>query len=88
MDGIYALLARSSLCMPFDPTIEVTGIDVKSCFVFNSNALPLRLAFNNLDPSGTTVSLMRWKITGQFFDVNDDYNDEVNDEIFDAARYV
>ena len=52
MDGIYALLARASLCMPFDPTIEVTGIDAKSCFVFNSNALPLRLAFNNLDPSG------------------------------------
>jgi len=52
MDGIYALLARSSLCMPFDPTIEVTGIDAKSCFVFNSNALPLRLAFNNLDLSG------------------------------------
>jgi len=61
MSGIYGLLDRSSLCMPFDPTIEVSlspqapldqvvGIDVKSCFVFNSNALPLRLAFNNLDP--------------------------------------
>lgn len=38
--------------LPLDPTVELTGLDVKACGVFSSNFAPLRLTFNNRDPMG------------------------------------
>lgn len=42
--------------MPLDPAVELTGLDVKNCGVFNSNAVPLKLAFTNRDPLGMLLS--------------------------------
>ncbi|XP_054714690.1 phosphatidylinositol 4-phosphate 3-kinase C2 domain-containing subunit alpha-like [Uloborus diversus] len=38
-------LTDNQTCLPLSPSLEVSGIDVKSCSYFTSNTLPLRLVF-------------------------------------------
>lgn len=38
---------RSSCLLPYDPGLCITGVDLKSCSYFTSNAVPLKLVFKN-----------------------------------------
>lgn len=46
-------LVESPTCLPLSPSLEVCGIDVKSCSYFTSNTLPLKLVFHTPEMTGT-----------------------------------
>ncbi|KFM77587.1 Phosphatidylinositol-4-phosphate 3-kinase C2 domain-containing subunit alpha, partial [Stegodyphus mimosarum] len=46
-------LMENPTCLPLSPSLEVCGIDVKSCSYFTSNTLPLKLVFHTPDMTGT-----------------------------------
>ncbi|RUS76688.1 hypothetical protein EGW08_015543 [Elysia chlorotica] len=41
---------KGRLLLPYNPSMEVVGLDVKSCSYFTSNAFPLKLVFKNSNP--------------------------------------
>uniref|UniRef100_A0A8C6LKX9 Phosphatidylinositol-4-phosphate 3-kinase catalytic subunit type 2 beta n=1 Tax=Nothobranchius furzeri TaxID=105023 RepID=A0A8C6LKX9_NOTFU len=49
----------NSCCrLPLNPALLVTGINIQSCSFFNSNAVPLKLSFQNLDPLGENINVI------------------------------
>uniref|UniRef100_A0A8D0A8G2 Phosphatidylinositol-4-phosphate 3-kinase catalytic subunit type 2 beta n=1 Tax=Sander lucioperca TaxID=283035 RepID=A0A8D0A8G2_SANLU len=49
---------NSSCRLPLNPALLVTGINIQSCSFFNSNAVPLKLSFQNFDRLGENVSVI------------------------------
>uniref|UniRef100_A0A3Q3KKT9 Uncharacterized protein n=1 Tax=Monopterus albus TaxID=43700 RepID=A0A3Q3KKT9_MONAL len=49
---------NSSCRLPLNPALLVTGINIQSCSFFNSNAVPLKLCFQNLDPLGDHINVI------------------------------
>uniref|UniRef100_A0A2C9K7Y0 phosphatidylinositol 3-kinase n=1 Tax=Biomphalaria glabrata TaxID=6526 RepID=A0A2C9K7Y0_BIOGL len=41
---------KGRILLPINPSVEVVGLDMKSCSYFTSNAFPLRLVFKNANP--------------------------------------
>lgn len=46
-------LVENPTCLPLSPSLEVCGVDVKSCSYFTSNTLPLKLVFHTPEMTGT-----------------------------------
>ncbi|XP_051967813.1 phosphatidylinositol 4-phosphate 3-kinase C2 domain-containing subunit beta-like [Xyrauchen texanus] len=44
--------------LPLNPGLLVKGINIQSCSYFNSNAVPLKLSFQNLDPLGDNINVI------------------------------
>ncbi|XP_013875520.1 phosphatidylinositol 4-phosphate 3-kinase C2 domain-containing subunit beta [Austrofundulus limnaeus] len=51
-------IVNSSCRLPLNPALLVAGINIQLCSFFNSNAVPLRLSFQNLDPQGDHISVI------------------------------
>uniref|UniRef100_A0A3P9K4X0 Phosphatidylinositol-4-phosphate 3-kinase catalytic subunit type 2 beta n=1 Tax=Oryzias latipes TaxID=8090 RepID=A0A3P9K4X0_ORYLA len=51
-------LLNSSCRLPLNPAMVATGIKIQSCSFYNSNAVPLKLSFQNLDPHGDNVNVI------------------------------
>ncbi|KAG1663175.1 Phosphatidylinositol 4-phosphate 3-kinase C2 domain-containing subunit alpha [Nymphon striatum] len=49
LESIHHELCERNTNLPLDPCIEVNGVDVKSCFYFNSHTLPLKLTFTTIE---------------------------------------
>uniref|UniRef100_A0A672YWS0 Phosphatidylinositol-4-phosphate 3-kinase, catalytic subunit type 2 beta n=1 Tax=Sphaeramia orbicularis TaxID=375764 RepID=A0A672YWS0_9TELE len=49
---------NSSCRLPLNPALLVRGINIQSCSFFNSNAVPLKLSFQNLDPLGENINVI------------------------------
>ncbi|TMS19161.1 Phosphatidylinositol 4-phosphate 3-kinase C2 domain-containing subunit beta [Larimichthys crocea] len=49
---------NSSCRLPLNPALLVSGINIQSCSFFNSNAVPLKLSFQNLDPLGDHINVI------------------------------
>ncbi|KAM6927530.1 phosphatidylinositol 4-phosphate 3-kinase C2 domain-containing subunit beta [Xenentodon cancila] len=49
---------NSSCRLPLNPALLVTKINIQSCSFFNSNAVPLKLSFQNLDPLGDNINVI------------------------------
>ncbi|XP_030584785.1 phosphatidylinositol 4-phosphate 3-kinase C2 domain-containing subunit beta [Archocentrus centrarchus] len=49
---------NSSCRLPLNPALLVTGINIQSCTFFNSNAVPLKLSFQNQDPLGDNINVI------------------------------
>ncbi|XP_028432036.1 LOW QUALITY PROTEIN: phosphatidylinositol 4-phosphate 3-kinase C2 domain-containing subunit beta [Perca flavescens] len=49
---------NSSCRLPLNPALLVTGINIQSCSFFNSNAVPLKLSFQNFDRLGENISVI------------------------------
>ncbi|RVE72868.1 hypothetical protein OJAV_G00043190 [Oryzias javanicus] len=49
---------NSSCRLPLNPALVVTGIKIQSCSFYNSNAVPLKLSFQNLDPQGDNINVI------------------------------
>ncbi|CAL1535121.1 unnamed protein product [Lymnaea stagnalis] len=41
---------KARVLLPYNPSVEVVGLDMKSCSYFTSNAFPLKLVFKNSNP--------------------------------------
>ncbi|XP_044261895.1 phosphatidylinositol 4-phosphate 3-kinase C2 domain-containing subunit alpha [Tribolium madens] len=50
---VDANLADNPTSLPLSPTLRVTGVEIKSCFYFPSNTLPLKISF--VDGRGTVI---------------------------------
>ncbi|XP_062402307.1 phosphatidylinositol 4-phosphate 3-kinase C2 domain-containing subunit beta [Sardina pilchardus] len=50
--------ASSSCRLPLNPGLLVKGINIKSCSFFNSNAVPLKLSFQSMDPLGDQINVI------------------------------
>nr|XP_057910598.1 phosphatidylinositol 4-phosphate 3-kinase C2 domain-containing subunit beta [Doryrhamphus excisus] len=49
---------NSSCRLPLNPAMLVRGINIQSCSFFNSNAVPLKLSFQNVDALGDNVNVI------------------------------
>ncbi|XP_077357969.1 phosphatidylinositol 4-phosphate 3-kinase C2 domain-containing subunit beta isoform X3 [Festucalex cinctus] len=49
---------NSSCRLPLNPALLVRGIHIQACSFFNSNAVPLKLSFRNVDPLGDDISVI------------------------------
>ncbi|XP_048779556.2 phosphatidylinositol 4-phosphate 3-kinase C2 domain-containing subunit alpha-like isoform X2 [Ostrea edulis] len=49
---------RGNCLLPYDPGLCVTGVDLKSCSYFTSNAVPLKLVFKNPNKRADPVYVM------------------------------
>lgn len=53
LGGIHANLMDNPTSLPLSPTRRVAGIQVRTCFYFPSNTLPLKINF--LAPDGSVI---------------------------------
>lgn len=44
-------LKEMPTCLPLSPSMQVCGIQTKSCYYFLSNTLPLKINFHCLEPN-------------------------------------
>ncbi|KAG7493730.1 phosphatidylinositol 4-phosphate 3-kinase C2 domain-containing subunit beta [Solea senegalensis] len=59
LDEMKQFFSVNSSCrLPLNPALLVKGINIQSCSFFNSNAVPLKLSFQNLDPLGDNVNVI------------------------------
>ncbi|CAI9571825.1 unnamed protein product, partial [Staurois parvus] len=49
---------NESCCLPLSPSLLVKGIVPQACSHFNSNAVPLKLTFQNVDPLGENIHII------------------------------
>ncbi|XP_038157703.1 phosphatidylinositol 4-phosphate 3-kinase C2 domain-containing subunit beta [Cyprinodon tularosa] len=49
---------NSTCRLPLNPALLVSGINIQACSFFNSNAVPLKLSFQNLDPRGDNINVI------------------------------
>ncbi|KAJ3603173.1 hypothetical protein NHX12_030916 [Muraenolepis orangiensis] len=49
---------NNSCRLPLNPAMLVKAINVQACSFFNSNAVPLKLSFQNVDPHGDHISVI------------------------------
>ncbi|XP_075869462.1 phosphatidylinositol 4-phosphate 3-kinase C2 domain-containing subunit beta isoform X2 [Nelusetta ayraudi] len=49
---------NSSCRLPLNPALLVRGLNTQLCSFFNSNAVPLKLSFHNLDPLGDNINVI------------------------------
>ncbi|XP_017305827.2 phosphatidylinositol 4-phosphate 3-kinase C2 domain-containing subunit beta [Ictalurus punctatus] len=59
LDEVKQFFSISSSCrLPLNPGLLVKGINIQSCSYFNSNAVPLKLSFQNMDPLGDNINVI------------------------------
>ncbi|CAH1786121.1 unnamed protein product [Owenia fusiformis] len=58
LEMIYEMLYEETARLPLSPSLEISGIDRKSCSYFASNATPLKLVFKNVDPKAVSIYTM------------------------------
>ncbi|CAB1425312.1 unnamed protein product [Pleuronectes platessa] len=59
LDEMKQFFSINSSCrLPLNPALLVTGINIQSCSFFNSNAVPLKLSFHNLDTLGDNINVI------------------------------
>ncbi|XP_041638490.1 phosphatidylinositol 4-phosphate 3-kinase C2 domain-containing subunit beta [Cheilinus undulatus] len=59
LEEMKQFFAVNSRCrLPLNPALLVSGINIQSCSFFNSNAVPLKLSFQNLDSLGDNLSVI------------------------------
>ncbi|XP_067102531.1 phosphatidylinositol 4-phosphate 3-kinase C2 domain-containing subunit beta [Osmerus mordax] len=59
LEEVKHFFSVSSSCrLPLNPALLVKAINIQSCSYFNSNAVPLKLSFQTLDPRGDNVNVI------------------------------
>ncbi|XP_018614153.1 phosphatidylinositol 4-phosphate 3-kinase C2 domain-containing subunit beta isoform X2 [Scleropages formosus] len=59
LEEVRQYFSISSSCrLPLNPGLQVKGINIQSCSYFNSNAVPLKLSFQNLDSLGDNINVI------------------------------
>lgn len=59
LDILYKWFSKKGeIHLPFNPSFEVCGIDLKSSSYYTSNAFPLKLVFKNCNPEAEPVYIM------------------------------
>lgn len=46
-------------CLPLSPSMQICGIQTKSCYYFPSNTLPLKINFDCLEPNVTIPAIFK-----------------------------
>ncbi|CAB1315315.1 unnamed protein product [Coregonus sp. 'balchen'] len=59
LEEVKQFFSGSSSCrLPLNPGMLVKAINIQLCSYFNSNAVPLKLSFQNLDPRGDNINVI------------------------------
>uniref|UniRef100_A0A8C2HI68 Phosphatidylinositol-4-phosphate 3-kinase, catalytic subunit type 2 beta n=1 Tax=Cyprinus carpio TaxID=7962 RepID=A0A8C2HI68_CYPCA len=59
LEEVKQFFSINSTCrLPLNPGLLVKGINIQSCSYFNSNAVPLKLSFQNQDPLGDNINVI------------------------------
>ncbi|XP_017550179.1 phosphatidylinositol 4-phosphate 3-kinase C2 domain-containing subunit beta [Pygocentrus nattereri] len=59
LDEVKQFFSINSSCrLPLNPALLVKGINIQSCSYFNSNAVPLKLSFQNKDLLGDNINVI------------------------------
>ncbi|XP_016096670.1 phosphatidylinositol 4-phosphate 3-kinase C2 domain-containing subunit beta isoform X2 [Sinocyclocheilus grahami] len=59
LEEVKQFFSVNSTCrLPLNPGLLVKGINIQSCSYFNSNAVPLKLSFQNQDPLGDNINVI------------------------------
>ncbi|EHB10535.1 Phosphatidylinositol-4-phosphate 3-kinase C2 domain-containing beta polypeptide [Heterocephalus glaber] len=59
LEEVKQFFALNGSCrLPLSPSLLVKGIVPRDCSYFNSNAVPLKLAFQNVDPLGENIRVI------------------------------
>lgn len=62
LEGLHCSLQANPTCLPLSPSVEVTGIQVRSSSYFPSNTLPLKINFISADAGATIPAIFKVKI--------------------------
>ncbi|RWS05589.1 phosphatidylinositol 4-phosphate 3-kinase C2 domain-containing subunit alpha-like protein [Dinothrombium tinctorium] len=57
LESVHDFLILHPTPLPISPSMEVTGLDVKSCSYFTSNTLPLKLVFKSFETKSALSSM-------------------------------
>uniref|UniRef100_A0A671LSG5 Phosphatidylinositol-4-phosphate 3-kinase, catalytic subunit type 2 beta n=1 Tax=Sinocyclocheilus anshuiensis TaxID=1608454 RepID=A0A671LSG5_9TELE len=59
LEEVKQFFSMNSTCrLPLNPGLLVKDINIQSCSYFNSNAVPLKLSFQNQDPLGDNINVI------------------------------
>ncbi|XP_056129210.1 phosphatidylinositol 4-phosphate 3-kinase C2 domain-containing subunit beta [Lampris incognitus] len=59
LDEVKQFFSVNTTCrLPLNPALLVKAINIQSCSFFNSNAVPLKLSFQNVDPRGDNINVI------------------------------
>ncbi|XP_072571944.1 phosphatidylinositol 4-phosphate 3-kinase C2 domain-containing subunit beta isoform X3 [Paramormyrops kingsleyae] len=59
LEEVHNFFCVSGSCrLPLNPGLMVKDINIQGCSYFNSNAVPLKLSFQNLDPLGDNINII------------------------------
>ncbi|KAM6980094.1 phosphatidylinositol 4-phosphate 3-kinase C2 domain-containing subunit beta [Aplochiton taeniatus] len=59
LEEVKQFFSISNSCrLPLNPAMLVKAINIQSCSYFNSNAVPLKLSFQSLDPRGDNINVI------------------------------
>ncbi|KAK1152176.1 phosphatidylinositol 4-phosphate 3-kinase C2 domain-containing subunit beta-like [Acipenser oxyrinchus oxyrinchus] len=59
LDEVGQFFTVNRTCrLPLNPSLLVKGINIPACSYFNSNAVPLKLSFLNVDPLGDNINVI------------------------------
>lgn len=62
LNNIDQNLKEMSTCLPLSPSMQICGIQTKSCYYFPSNTLPLKINFHCLEPNVTIPAIFKVRI--------------------------
>lgn len=59
MDVVQQFFSFQNHCrLPLNPSLVAKGVNLRACSFFNSNAVPLKIAFINVDPLGDNLNVI------------------------------
>ncbi|XP_013408190.1 phosphatidylinositol 4-phosphate 3-kinase C2 domain-containing subunit alpha-like [Lingula anatina] len=58
LEPLYQILHDTTTMLPLNPSMEVVGLDIRTCSYFTSNAFPLKLVFKNVEPTAASIDIM------------------------------
>ncbi|XP_068170480.1 phosphatidylinositol 4-phosphate 3-kinase C2 domain-containing subunit beta isoform X2 [Antennarius striatus] len=59
LESLHQFFSVNSSCrLPLNPALIVKGVNIQLCSFFNSNAVPLKLSFQNLNPVGENINVI------------------------------
>jgi len=55
LETVHTIIKETPTCLPLKPSLEVSGIHIRTCSYYHSNTLPLKLNFLSTEEGGALI---------------------------------